>query len=296
MQVTCIWEVMKVKEKKSPKELLVTEFLGKINPSGWRTNRKAALSELEYQILNNGEQVCCVLEVDFLLNILLSSFHFSLYILSHLPTQRFSLSYNTCRLNFQSPIWLNCYWLVTSIILKDYCVYVENILFPVFHSHLFISLPTSPPSKPNAHTSLTSPFTFMHAQTRNKQFSLVTLIFLSHPHLTTSSYPRHFILLYFFTLHLLIPKPTLYFFSRIVICIILLSALLRRLTYMPTEMMTPSLTRAAIIALKLLAKLLNPSIYPGTFQVPKRLFFLSHSSSPPSSHTRVQGQSICMNT
>eukprot|EP00026_Physarum_polycephalum_P022681 Phypoly_transcript_26932.p1 GENE.Phypoly_transcript_26932~~Phypoly_transcript_26932.p1 ORF type:complete len:127 (+),score=14.28 Phypoly_transcript_26932:83-463(+) len=48
---------MKVKEKKSPKEQLINEFLGKINPTGWRTNRKAALSELEYSILNNGEQI-----------------------------------------------------------------------------------------------------------------------------------------------------------------------------------------------------------------------------------------------
>ena len=57
LQVTCIWEFMKVKEKKSAKEVLITEFLGKINPSGWRTNRKAALSDLEYTILNNGQQV-----------------------------------------------------------------------------------------------------------------------------------------------------------------------------------------------------------------------------------------------
>jgi hypothetical protein len=47
-----------MKEKEPPKELLVKKFLGKVNPTGWRTNRKAALAELENIIFSDKAQVC----------------------------------------------------------------------------------------------------------------------------------------------------------------------------------------------------------------------------------------------
>ncbi len=38
-------------------EQLITKFLSKVNPTGWRTNRKAALIELEKALFYNKTQV-----------------------------------------------------------------------------------------------------------------------------------------------------------------------------------------------------------------------------------------------